>query len=125
MSNIYINTHTPKGREVIRHHFTNAELATMKDELATNCINLQKKQDELDEIKDGFKLVMKPMEKTHKALLTDINNRYVDQSMEVFYVPDYDRGIMEMYNDASEKVYERPLTVSERQQQIPFTQPQK
>jgi hypothetical protein len=125
MSSIYINTHTPKGREVIRHHFTKDELVTMKDSLATNCIALQRKQDELDEIKDSFKLVMKPMEKTHKGLLTDINNGYVDQSMEVYYVPDYDRGIMEMYNEASEKVYERPLTVSERQQQIPFTQTQK
>lgn len=122
MKNVFINAHTPKGREVIRKYFTEDELSEKKDNLSKNFIDLDRKEDELDEIKEKFKQEMKPMKQRHMLLIKDIKQGFEDNEVEVYYVPDYDKGMMELYSTDGEKLHERKLTVSEKQQEMAFTQ---
>lgn len=115
--NALLNLSTIKQKEIIRHEFSNEEMAEMKDQISTNLIKLNDLNDELDEIKAEFKGKTTPLEKENKRLLLDIRLGFRDQEMEVHLVPDYDNRIMELYNEEGNKVGERKMMMSEYQQQ--------
>ena len=73
-------------------------------------------------VRKKFKQEMKPMKQRHMLLIKDIKQGFEDNEVEVYYVPDYDKGVMELYSTDGEKLQERKLTVSEKQQEMAFTQ---
>jgi hypothetical protein len=113
-----LNLATTKQKEIIRHEFSKDELADMHSGVAQNCIKLSDLEEELQEVKDGFKEKLNPLRKANKYLLKDIRNGFRDEEKEVYLVPDYANNIMEMYNEEGEKVGERRMMMSERQLQL-------
>ena len=110
-----INLSISKQKEIIRKEFTKEEMADMKDQVSTNLMQLNDYEEELQEIKDSFKSKMNPLKKDNKHLLRNIKNKFIDETVEVYLVPDYDNKIMEFYNEEGLKVGERRMMMSELQ----------
>lgn len=110
-----LNLSTVRQKEVIRKILTKEDMDDMKTSIANNLMRLNDFQIELDEIKQVYKNKMKPLEKDNSNLLRDVRNGFIDETLEVSLVPDYDNKIMELYNDEGVKVGERRMMISEMQ----------
>lgn len=110
-----LNFSTVRQKEVIRKILTKEDMDDMKTSIANNLMRLNDFQIELDEIKQVYKNKMKPLEKDNSNLLRDVRNGFIDETLEVSLVPDYDNKIMELYNDEGVKVGERRMMISEMQ----------
>ena len=110
-----LNLATKKQSEIIRHEFSDDEINAMQAQITMNLRKNYDLADELQEIKDGYKQKMKPLEKENKLLLSFTKNGFVDKEQDVYLIPDYDNKIMELYNDEGVKVGERRMLMEEYQ----------
>lgn len=109
------------GLEVIRKNFTEAELNEFKSNLASNLIEINKKETAFQELKEQHKEDVAPLKKNQVKLLDRIERKYEDVEMMVIYEPDYENGLMRMIDEStSQVVHERGLLPSERQQAMQF-----
>lgn len=110
-----LNLSITKQKEIIRHEFSAEELNDIRNSIADNLMKVNDLEEELQEIKDDFKGKINPLKKENKHLLKDNKNRYRDQEIEVYLVPDYDNKIMEFFNEDGIKVGDRKMMMSEMQ----------
>lgn len=110
-----LNLATKKQVETIRHEFSEAEINEMQGAITSNLRKHYDLEAELQDIKDGFKTKMKPLEKENKLLLKHTKDGFVDRDQEVYLVPDYDSRIMELYNEDGIKVGDRKMLMVELQ----------
>lgn len=94
---------------------TPEELAERREDLADNCIKLNKFEDELKEVKDDFKLKMDPLKQTNKRLLTEIKTKQTDVDGTLFHMANHDDGMMEIYDQDGDLVSSRRLRPEEKQ----------
>lgn len=104
-----------KQKEIIRKILKEEETNDMKTTIANNLIRINDLQTELDEVKSVYKDKMKPLQKENVGLLQDFKNGFIDETLEVYLVPDYDNKIMEFYNEDGVKVGDRRMMMSEMQ----------
>lgn len=110
-----LNLSITKQKEIIRHEFTAEELNDIRNSIADNLMKVNDLEEELQEIKDDFKGKINPLKKENKHLLKDNKNKFRDQEIEVYLVPDYDSKIMEFFNEEGIKVGDRKMMMSEMQ----------
>jgi hypothetical protein len=94
---------------------TPEELAARREDLADNCIKLNKFEDELKEVKDSFKLQMDPLKITNKKLLTEIKTKQTEIDGTLFHMANHDDGMMEVYDNDGYLISSRRLRPEEKQ----------
>ncbi|WP_407522598.1 hypothetical protein PDL71_15265 [Lacibacter sp. MH-610] len=94
---------------------TPEELAARREDLADNCIRLNKFEDELKEVKDDFKLKMDPLKTINKTLLTEIKTKQTEVTGTLFHMANHDDGMMETYDSDGFLVGSRRLRPEEKQ----------
>lgn len=91
------------------------ELAARREDLADNCIKLNKFEDELKEVKDDFKIKMDPLKSANKTLLTEIKTKQTEVDGTLFHMANHDDGMMETYDNEGYLISSRRLRPEERQ----------
>jgi len=100
----------------IRHNYSEEELTALKETFFENDLKLNDKQQELDEIKESFKVAMKPLKESAQDLRKKIRNRFIDTDMQVYSVANHDSGRMEYYHTETGELLDfRKLQPQERQ----------
>jgi len=94
---------------------TPEELAARREDLADNCIKLNKFEDELKEVKDDFKFKMDPLKVHNKRLLTEIKTKQTEVEGTLFHMANHDDGMMETYDNDGYLVASRRLRPEEKQ----------
>jgi hypothetical protein len=102
----------------VRRHYSNDELAQMKEFISSESINLMDKREEFDAIKKEFNKAIKEYDMQIKGALKDVKRGFSDNDEEVFMVDDQDAGVMEIYDAKGELLSSRPLYANERQTKI-------
>ena len=96
-------------------NLTPEELAARREDLADNCIKLNQFEDELKEIKDGFKSKMDPLKTANKILLTEIKTTQSTVDGILYHIPNHDEGMLETYDSEGMLVLSRRLRPEEKQ----------
>ena len=91
------------------------ELDIKRESLTDNAIALNDFQEEMRKAMSGFKSKMKPLADANKELLRQIKTRQEEIEGTLYYMADYDNGIMECYNDQGEFISSRRLRPDEKQ----------
>jgi hypothetical protein len=91
------------------------ELAARREDLADDCIKLNKYEDELKKIKDDFKIKMDPLKAANKIRLTEINTKQATFDGTLFHLANYEDGIMETYDNEGMLISSRRLRPEEKQ----------
>lgn len=91
------------------------ELAARREDLADDCIRLNQFEDELKEIKDGFKDKMDPLKAANKLRLTEIKTKQSTVDGTLYHIANHDAGMMETYDNEGFLVSSRRLRPEEKQ----------
>lgn len=91
------------------------ELAARREDLADDCIKLNQFEDELKEIKDGFKDKMDPLKAANKLRLTEIKTKQSTVDGTLYHIANHDAGMMETYDNEGFLVSSRRLRPEEKQ----------
>lgn len=103
----------------IRRFFTEDEIIAFQEKFTTNEILKAETEDELKEIKDEFNLRIKSFKSTSKYLLTNVKNKFVDETREVYLLPNHETGEMEFYDTMTGALVDtRRLRPDEKQSQL-------
>ncbi len=94
------------------------ELADRREDLADNCIKLNQKEDELKEIKDGFKVEMDPLKIKNKLLLTEIKTKQATVDGTLYHIANHEDQMMETYDNDGMLISTRRLRPDEKQGHI-------
>jgi lipopolysaccharide export LptBFGC system permease protein LptF len=81
-------------------------------------IEIQQKEDKLDEIKDEFKTILKPLKTSFSEKLKTIRSKSKTVTETVYLIPDFETGLMETYSQDGVMIQSRRLTPEERQLSI-------
>jgi hypothetical protein len=96
------------------------ELDVKREELADNCIEFTRLEDELKEIKTGYKDKMDPLKADNKTLCQQIKTRQEEATGKLFHFNNQDEGMRITYDEQGEFVGSRRLRPDEKQKRIPF-----
>lgn len=91
------------------------ELAARREDLADNCIKLNQKEDELNEIKTSFKKEMDPLKFSNKLLLTEIKTKQSTCEGNLYHMANHEDAMMETYDQEGEMISSRRLRPEEKQ----------
>lgn len=91
------------------------ELAARREDLADDCIKLNQFEDELKEIKDGFKDKMDPLKSANKLRLTEIKTKQSTVDGTLYHIANHEAGMMETYDNEGYLVSSRRLRPEEKQ----------
>lgn len=91
------------------------ELAARREDLADDCIKLNQFEDELKEVKDGFKDKMDPLKLANKLRLTEIKTKQSTVDGTLYHIANHDAGMMETYDNEGLLVSSRRLRPEEKQ----------
>lgn len=91
------------------------ELAARREDLADDCIKLNQFEDELKEVKDGFKDKMDPLKAANKLRLTEIKTKQSTIDGTLYHVPNHEDGMMETYDHEGMLISSRRLRPEEKQ----------
>lgn len=91
------------------------ELAARREDLADDCIKLNQFEDELKEIKDGFKDKMDPLKAANKLRLTEIKTKQSTVDGTLYHIANHEAGMMETYDNEGYLVSSRRLRPEEKQ----------
>lgn len=100
---------------VVRRNYTSEQLAELKTQHSEKAMERMDREEALVDLSRPLKAEIKELKAGEKDLLTHIRNRYYDNREQVWLVPDYDNGTMEIYDERGELVESRRLHPSERQ----------
>jgi hypothetical protein len=113
-----------KEMRQIRSHYSKDELDTLREDFTDTSLKRDDLEEQFSEIRKDFKTRIVEQRDKGKALALEIRNRYHDDEVECYLVPDFDAGMMEYYSvDTGEKVDERRLRPDERQATIFHQEP--
>ena len=93
-------------------------LALRREELAENWIKFNGMQDKLKEVKENFKLKMKPLMLTNQVLLTEIKTKQTTLDGTLYHLADHEQGIMEVWDADGNFIRSRKLLPDEKQGNI-------
>lgn len=94
------------------------ELAQRREDLADNCIKLNKLEDDLKEVKDDFKTEMDPLKNKNKVLLSEIKTKQTTAEGALYHLANHDDGMMEIYDAEGFLIESRRLRPEEKQASI-------
>jgi len=94
---------------------TAEELAAKREDLADNCIKLNQKEEELNNIKSGFKAEMDPIKLSNKTLLTEIKTKQATIDGTLYHMANHEEGMMETYDNEGLLISTRRLRPEEKQ----------
>jgi hypothetical protein len=104
-----------REEQLVRRNYTSEQLGELKTQHSEKAMERSDLEDSLVEMSRPLKADIKELKAGERDLLTHIRNRYYDNREEVYLVPDYDNGTMEIYDAKGELVGSRPIHPSERQ----------
>lgn len=96
--------------------FTPEQILVFKDKLSTTMIEFSAIEDELKEVKEGYKMKMDPLRSETKGLLKNIKNKAEFVKERCFLMIEGNEA--GYYNAEGVLVYSRPLLPGERQKTI-------
>lgn len=91
------------------------ELDVKRESLTNNLIQLSTMEDELTEIKESFKLKMKPLKTENVGLLNEVKTRKQTVVGMLYNYANHEEGMMETYDETGELIASRRLQPSEKQ----------
>lgn len=94
---------------------TEDELKEARENFVAKSLELKKIQDELDEIKQRFKMTMKPMVLEHEVILKSLKYKSVDRCETVYLMDNREEQVMEYYDRFGIQITTRPFNSDERQ----------
>lgn len=97
---------------------TQEELDNKRETLVDNLIKASNLEDELDEIKDGFKTKMKPLKDANKILQQEVKTRKEQVSGNLYHMANHEDGMMETYDENGDLVSTRRLRPEEKQARL-------
>ena len=97
---------------------TQEELDAKREKLTDNSIRLSEFEDELEEIKVGFKSKMNPLKIENKGLLVEVKTKQQLKSGNLYHIANHNSSMMEIYDSNGELVSSRRLLPEEKQQTI-------
>lgn len=96
------------------------ELDIKRESLADNCIEFTRLEDELKEVKTGFKTKMDPIKDENKILCQQIKTRQEETAGKLFHFNNHDDAMRYTYDESGELVASRRLRPDEKQKRISF-----
>lgn len=91
------------------------ELAIVKDSFSSDAVELNQLEQELQTIKDEYKLKMKPVKDSMAATLGTLKTRQQTFTGNVYLYADQKSSLMGYYDERGELVHSRRLLPEERQ----------
>ncbi len=99
-------------------NLTDDELAVKREDLAENHIKLDQFEDEFSEVKQNFKLKVKPLKNANKVILAEIKTKQTSVDGTLFHMANHEDGMMEIYDQEGILISSRRLRPEERQGSI-------
>jgi hypothetical protein len=99
----------------VKHTFNEDETDKIKDEFISRQVKIQHLKEQLEEMKDSFKLQIKPLELEQADALSFLRQGYDEKMQTVYLVPNHEEGLMEYYTEDGIMVTSRKLRPDERQ----------
>lgn len=97
---------------------TQDQLDSKREALTDNLIKVSQLEDELNNIKDGFKLQIDPMKKANKTLLVEVKTRQELKQGQLFHFANHVDSMMETYDELGQLISSRRLRPDENQTTI-------
>jgi len=97
---------------------TQEELDLKRETLVDNLIKTSNLEDELDEIKEGFKAKIKPLKAANKMLQQEVKTKKESVNGTIFHMANHDDGMMETYDDQGYLIGSRRLRPDEKQARL-------
>lgn len=97
---------------------TQDELEAKREEYLENQIKLTTLQDELEILKDDYKIKTKPLSVQNRELLIQVKTRQMEIHGTLYHLANHETGFMETYNEFSELISTRRLRPNEKQKNI-------
>lgn len=94
------------------------ELDNKRETLVDNLIKASNLEDELNEIKDGYKTKMKPLKDANKILQQEVKTRKEQVSGNLYHMANHEDGMMETYDENGDLVSTRRLRPEEKQARL-------
>lgn len=98
-----------------QRELTEEEILDRREKFTQNSINLGNLDDELDLIKEGFKLKMKPLKEENTVLLQQLKTKQESKRDNLYEIFDHANSMAVTYNTSGEWVSERRLRPDEKQ----------
>lgn len=94
------------------------EFDVKMESFTNNCVQLSELEDGLAEIKEDYKIKMKPLKEENRSLLSEIKTRKAKVEGTLFHLADHEQSVMETYDEAGDFVSSRRLRPDEKQQKL-------
>lgn len=99
---------------------TSEELDIKRETFFNNHRELNKLEEDLADIKSGFKTKIDPLKVDNKKLLRQVSTGKEEVNGILFHMANHEDGYMETYDQSGELVASRRLRPDEKRQTIPF-----
>lgn len=97
---------------------TQEELEVKREQYFDNQIKLSGFNEELNDIKSGYKDKMKPLQTENVVLLQEVKTKQAEITGTLYHLANHDTGFMETYNESAELVSTRRLRPNEKQKNV-------
>jgi hypothetical protein len=104
--------------EVYQRPLSEEEIEKFNSEYVQGNIVFAKLEDELDEIKESYKVKMKPVKETNRMLLQMLKTKQEEVVDDLFEMFDHERGIATIYNSQGQFISSRRMRTEEKQKNI-------
>ncbi len=103
----------------IRRDFTDEQIIVLQEKFTQNEIAKAAVEDEFTEVKKDFNGKISDFKSISKGLRTQLRDRFIDETIDVYAVPNHDTGMMEFcHTETGEVLDSRKLRPTEKQLQI-------
>jgi hypothetical protein len=97
---------------------TQEEIDVKNQQVSSNCIKVYKLREELKEIKSDFKDRIDPLEEETKKLCRQVETGLEEVTGTLFYFPDFETNMMNIYDELGLLVQSRRLLPEEKQARL-------
>lgn len=121
MTNIQHILDLAVAREVrsVRHHFTEEEQTSALEKFAQVALRRADEEEAFLQVKKDWKVRLDEIKEEEKSKRKLVREKFVDRDADVALLPNFDSGMMEIYDATTgEMVEERKLRPNERQTNI-------
>jgi len=104
-----------KIQERYMRRLTETEINNYRKEVADLSIEAEILEEEFQDVKDEHKAKLKPIKKGIRTALLLVRNKQIEDTREVYHVPNYNTGKMEIVDLTGDVIEKRNLTPDEMQ----------
>jgi len=104
-----------KIQERYMRRLTETEINNYRKEVADLSIEAEILEEEFQDVKDEHKAKLKPIKKGIRTALLLVRNKQIEDTREVYHVPNYSTGKMEIVDLTGDVIEKRNLTPDEMQ----------